>query len=149
MRLLAKVVILGYLSLGMVWGQGQVQHVRRAVDPSNLYERIVAIVPMVGAGTAANPKRPLLVDMPGVRSFGSDISADGKWALVEIVARDRARLLPAFTNPELTAARMQVGAALQLKIAHKTDEAAAEQVFAEWKRFKPAFDRRRFVVRAQ
>jgi hypothetical protein len=118
------------------------------VDPSNLYERIVAIVPMVGAGTAANPKRPLLVDMPGVRAFGSDISADGKWALVEIVARDRARLLPAFTNPELAAARMQAGAALQLKIAHKTD-AAADQVIAEWKRFKPAFDRQRFVVRAQ
>ena len=140
----------GVFSLaGLLAAQDRVNRVTRAVDPQNLYERVVAIVPVVGAGTASNPKRPLLVDLPGIRAFGADFSADGKWALVEIVARDRANLQPAFTSPELAAARLQAAAVLQLKIANRADAAEADQVYAEWKRFKPAFERARFMVSAR
>jgi hypothetical protein len=41
------------------------------VDSRNLYERIIAVVPLTGAGTYADPRRPLFAPSP------SDQSADG------------------------------------------------------------------------
>ena len=69
------------------------------VDPRHLYERVMLIVPMVGAGTAADPPRPLYAPLPsqgtpltgaGIMAFCYVTSDDGKLALVELVARDRA-----------------------------------------------------------
>ena len=60
-------------------------------------ERIMAIVPMVGTGTAKDPIRPMFAPTPDegisgkskVLSFTYELSDDGKIALVEFVAKDR------------------------------------------------------------
>jgi hypothetical protein len=71
------------------------------VDPRNMYERVLAIVPIVGKGTMNDPKRPMYVPPPsavhstsgtGILGFSFVESDDGKFALVEFVARDRAAL---------------------------------------------------------
>lgn len=69
------------------------------VPQANRHERIIAIVPMVGAGTKEDPKRPAYVPNTivqrdaapgtGIIGFAAQISDDGKYALVEFVARDR------------------------------------------------------------
>jgi hypothetical protein len=65
------------------------------VDPLNKYERILAIVPMTGQGTAADPRRPSYVPVltPGASpanmpflGFAVVMSDDGNTALVEFVA---------------------------------------------------------------
>ncbi len=67
------------------------------VDPRNAYERLICIVPIIGAGTPLDPRRPLYAPSPGqlrtpddVLSFASVVSDDGRFAIVELVARDRA-----------------------------------------------------------
>jgi len=69
------------------------------VDPANLHERIIAVVPMIGAGTYAGPKRPLFTPAPGdkkdgIVGFSYLLSDDGKSAIVEIAARDTKALAP-------------------------------------------------------
>ena len=68
------------------------------VEPRNLYERVLCVVPMVGAGTHADPRRPLHAPLPGDRALASGagilgfsyiLSDDGQFALLELVARDR------------------------------------------------------------
>ena len=57
----------------------------RKVDPQLTHERIIAIVPMVGAGTAKNPKHPLFSDLEGLTGFTAELSDDGRFVLVEFV----------------------------------------------------------------
>ena len=71
----------------------------RYVSPLNTYFRVYAIVPVVGSGTAADPVRPMYVPVPsqigrasGIIGFNSQLSEDGKTALIEIVARNRSVL---------------------------------------------------------
>ena len=64
----------------------------RKVDPLLTHERIVAIVPMIGAGTPKDPKRPLFSDLPGITGFTAELSDDGRLALVEFVAKERSVL---------------------------------------------------------
>jgi len=71
----------------------------RYVSPLNTYFRLYAIVPVVGSGTAADPMRPMYAPVPGeigrasgIIGFNSQLSDDGKTALIEIVARDRSVL---------------------------------------------------------
>lgn len=73
---------------------------QRRVDPRNRYERLLCVVPMVGAGTMADPRRPQYAPLPpargaapsrtGIIAFTFQPSDDGQNALVEFVARDRA-----------------------------------------------------------
>jgi hypothetical protein len=71
------------------------------VDPRNLHERIIAIVPMIGKGTLDDPRRPMFTPLPGqmdsvgrtgIIGFSHVPSDDGQFALVEFVARDRTSL---------------------------------------------------------
>lgn len=74
------------------------------VPQANRHERIIAIVPMIGAGTKDDPKRPAYVPTPaemdrtapgeGIIGFTAQISDDGRFAIVEFVARDRAVFKP-------------------------------------------------------
>ena len=68
------------------------------VDSSQMYERVHAIVPIVGQGTWEDPKRPMFTPPPstmtpedrsGVIAFHHEVSDDGQLALVEIVAADQ------------------------------------------------------------
>ena len=75
---------------------------QQRLDAGRMYERIYAIVPMVGTGTEADPKRPMFLPTPqqirsqiqseaqagirtGIIAFASVVSDDGNSALVEIV----------------------------------------------------------------
>ena len=67
------------------------------VDTRQLYERLYCVVPMIGTGTWADPKRPLYAPSPaqmnaasrtGIIGFTHVLSDDGQFALVEFVARD-------------------------------------------------------------
>lgn len=77
---------------------------QNAVDRSNLYERIWAIVPLIGTGTADDPIRPAYIPAPppsdsqrtdtppstdGIIGFTMQLTDDGKSAIVQFVARDR------------------------------------------------------------
>jgi hypothetical protein len=71
------------------------------VDSRNLHERIIAVVPVTGAGTYADPKRPLFAPTAEELRKGSAIveynwspSDDGRYAIVEFVAHDRKALAP-------------------------------------------------------
>jgi hypothetical protein len=69
------------------------------VHSRNLYERLLCVVPMVGAGTPDDPRRPMYAPLPargaepsqdGIIAFSFQESDDGRYAIVEFVARDRA-----------------------------------------------------------
>jgi hypothetical protein len=83
------------------------------VDPRNTYERVLCVVPMVGSGTPGDPIRPAYAPLPpppgespspnGIIAFTYQMSDDGKHALVEFVAVDRAAFkdLLADTRPDV------------------------------------------------
>ena len=87
------------------------------VAPENMYQRVFCIVPMVGDGTPANPRRPMFVPVPpslsqlqaqaavaaptgeptapvrsGILAFQYQVSDDGNFAFVEFVGADQQAL---------------------------------------------------------
>ena len=70
------------------------------VDRRNLHERVWAVVPMIGTGTADDPLRPAYIPAPpppgtppstdGIIGFTMLLTDDGKHAIVQFVAQDRA-----------------------------------------------------------
>ena len=70
---------------------------QRRVDPKNTYVRLICVVSQTGTGTAADPKRPLYAPapvtaanptLPAIIGYTHQLSDDGKYSLVEFVARD-------------------------------------------------------------
>jgi len=41
---------------------------QQRVDPRNMYERVIAIVPVIGKGTLEDPKRPMYAPAPSAMS---------------------------------------------------------------------------------
>lgn len=71
----------------------------QGVDLRHLHERMLAVVPLTGAGTYADPKRPLFAPSStreggesGILSYEWAPSDDGQYAIVEFVAKDRRAL---------------------------------------------------------
>jgi hypothetical protein len=79
------------------------------VDPRNIYNRVICIVPFVGKGTPADPKRPMYAPWPpsrdpnGILAFSFQPTDDGQLAVVEFVARNRAAFDPIFNDKTITA----------------------------------------------
>ena len=82
---------------------------QQPTNPRFTYNRVLCVVPLIGSGEPGDPKRPDYTSVPavtesssasshaagnGIIAFYHEVSDDGKWALAEIVARDRAALLP-------------------------------------------------------
>jgi hypothetical protein len=82
---------------------------QQKVDPHFTHHRVYCVVPLVGTGTSDDPVRPDHVPLPpapgtattgpakqasGIIASYSEVSDDGKWALAEVVALDRASLQP-------------------------------------------------------
>lgn len=71
---------------------------QQRVDPRDTYHRVIAVVDLVGSGTATDPKRPRYAPTPGstassgIIAFTQVATDDGKSAIVEFVARDRKAL---------------------------------------------------------
>ena len=108
---------------------------QRKVDPRYTYVRVIAVVPHVGSGTSSDPKRPAhvpaartsaLQPLPGIIGFTQQISDDGRWALVEYVARDMASVQHILNDKSIKTF---------VKGKDKRD-----QIEAELKRFKKDFD---------
>jgi hypothetical protein len=88
---MVKPVLAGFLMLASL-ASGQ-----RRVDPKNTYARIICVVPIVGNGTNNDPKRPQYAPWPPptaaqarsrstILAFSQQVSDDGKFALLELVA---------------------------------------------------------------
>ena len=116
------------------------------VDSQNLYQRVFLTVPMVGAGTYADPKRPLFAPKPseikpgdrsGIIAWHFEASDDGKTALVEYVFADRAGLTGALRTitAQPSVAAFERG---------KDSTASIESAF---RLLKKDFDLNRFMVR--
>jgi len=67
---------------------------QRSVPPEYSHHHVWAVVPLIGTGTDADPRRPMLVpapnqqpaaESPDLLSYQMQLSDDGKWALVEFV----------------------------------------------------------------
>jgi hypothetical protein len=65
-----------------------------------MYERILTVVPLQGSGSPEEPRRPMYAPAPatlksavatrsGIIGYTYVLSDDGKYALVEFIARDR------------------------------------------------------------
>jgi hypothetical protein len=67
----------------------------QGVDLRHLHERMLAVVPLTGAGTYADPRRPLFAPSStreggesGILSYEWAPSDDGQYAIVEFVAKE-------------------------------------------------------------
>ncbi len=119
-------------------------HAQPRVDARNLYERVLAIVPLTGSGTSSDPKRPKFAPTPadmqqamttrtGILGFAQVISDDGNFALVEFVARDRAAFQQILSDPTIK--------------AFLKGRDRREDVEAEFLKYKKGFDFSKFGVR--
>lgn len=123
----ARVLFVAACATAAAFAQQKV-HIR------NLYERIVCVLPMVGAGTADDPRRPMYAPVisrgapprDGIIAFTFQESDDGKYALAEFVARDRAAFQHIFDDKQLKVFE---------KGKHKKDE-----IEKELRKFKKNFD---------
>lgn len=117
---------------------------QQRVDPRNMHERLLCVVPITGTGTPADPRRPMHAPPPpakgavpsrdGIIAFTWQPSDDGRLALVEFVARDRAAFdaILKDSNPEV-------------KVFEK-GKAKRADIEKEFKRHKKDFDLDRFGV---
>ncbi|MGH9675451.1 MAG: hypothetical protein ACRD44_19945 [Bryobacteraceae bacterium] len=64
------------------------------VDPSSLYERVIAVVPYTGSGRYGDERRPLFAGNEGIIQVTCEESDDSRSAVCEFVARDRKALVP-------------------------------------------------------
>jgi hypothetical protein len=80
----------------------------RRLAPENAYARVYCIVPIVGSGTLADPRRPMFAPAPptatapldrtGIIAYQFQESDDGNYALTEFVAVARTGLAPVLTS---------------------------------------------------
>ena len=82
----------------------------RIVDAHNSYNRVIAVVPIIGQGTAADPKRPKYAPWPpatgqspaDIIGFSHVSSDNGQFAIVEFVARDRSAFEAILADKSIT-----------------------------------------------
>jgi hypothetical protein len=95
-------VVTGLLMLAFA---ASAQH---SVDPRNTYHRVICVVPVIGSGTAADPKRPEYAPAPGslspdgIIAFTQVPTDNGKFAIVEFVARKRSALQAILDDTTIT-----------------------------------------------
>ncbi len=125
-----------------------------------MYERMLCIVPMVGEGTAEDPRRPQFAptekqleitrtivlesgdEIPGkgIIAFGYQESDDGKFAIVEFVARSRS----AFR--EITESKDQRIQIISRKRKSKQERSVLQ---TELRKYKKDFDLSKLTVAVQ
>lgn len=136
--------VLSYLSLltWPIYGQHR-------VSSRQMYERLLAVVPIVGQGTLEDPKRPMFAPSPkainpaaktGIIAYTYVLSDDGKYALCEFVARDRATLNGLLNGPGASSAFVSSF----IKGQHTQDE-----IVANFKKYKKDFNIDKFGAHVQ
>jgi hypothetical protein len=113
------------------------------VDDRDLGERLVLIVPVVGAGTRLDPRRPLFVPTPderlregaaGIVSFTVALSDDKTVALVELVAQDRKAFDAILKETRSDVKRFDL----------QKGKAKADDIETEFRKHKKDFDFKKF-----
>lgn len=135
-----RIRIIPFAILGYLVATNTSLFAQERVDPRNMYERVRAVVPLVGKGTPDDPKRPMYTpesspdptSRAGIIGFIWQTSDDGKFALIEFVAADRAAFNDILTDTTIKAF---------LKGKDKR-----EDVEAEFKKHKKDFDFEHFGV---
>jgi hypothetical protein len=103
---------------------------QRYVDPTNTYHRVYAVVPVLTPQTvtALQYSLPKYAPTPdeigkksGIYGFSSMLSDDGKFALIELVAHERATLLPVLNDPSIQA--FEKGGPRQTNLIHEIEAA--------------------------
>jgi hypothetical protein len=117
---------------------------QQRVDLRNLYERVLCVVPMVGSGTADDPRRPAYAPLPpvpgaklsrdGIIAYTFQLSDDGTLALVEFVAVERKAFRDLLADTDS-----------RIKVFNKGTDKRAD-IEAEFKKHKKDFDLDRFGV---
>ena len=96
---------------------------QHAVGPTQGFHRLICLVHLTGSGTVADPRRPEYVPSPGtalsrsgILAWSSQITDDGKMAIVHLVAADRTPLqgVLADARPEIRV--FEVGKATRAEI---------------------------------
>jgi hypothetical protein len=108
---------------------------QQRVDPANLHPRILAVVPIVGSGTWADPKRPSFLpagphdsrDRAGIIAFQQILSDNGNFALVELVAVDRSAFAEILNSTDSRVKAFEVG------------KHTRQEIEAVFKQFKATF----------
>ena len=138
---LDSIAALAAVSLSIAAPSALAQH---SVAAQNLYERLVCVVPIVGRGTPADPKRPLyaplhsqlnLASRTAIMAYTHVTSDDGKFALVQFAARDRAAFKEILADKSVKT------------FLNGRDK--REDVEAELKKFKKDFDFKHLELRVQ
>jgi hypothetical protein len=119
----------------------------RKVDPGNMYHRVYARVPLIGAGTPADPKRPMFIPAPGqptatavhtgILAYQMQISDDGKWALCEFVGA---------TPQDLQIITLSNNANV---VFFERGKATLAEVLADFQQYKKNYTFPTFTTRAQ
>ena len=129
---LATLAILCALPAGLMAQQ-------RKVDLQHMYERVICVVPMIGAGTYDDPRRPMFAparpdpnDRSGIIGFSYQLSDDGKLALVEFVARDRAAFSEILSGRHADVRAFEKG------------RASKAEILAEFRKHRKDFDPDKF-----
>lgn len=139
------VILLLAVLAGSGWGQ-QVRNSRMVSGAGVDGERLLAVVPMVGAGTPADPRRPLFAPAgpvvvsgdaraasAGITGFSYVVSDDGRMALVEFVARDAGAFQAIVRSGRADVKTFERG------------KATLVQAQEEFRKHKPGFEIGRFV----
>jgi hypothetical protein len=81
--------LLSVCALGCLWQN--LNAAEHSVPPDQRYDRIVCIAPLIGAGSFADPKRPLFApvrpESDGILAFSFQPTDNANSAIVEFVAR--------------------------------------------------------------
>ena len=115
------------------------------VSTQLMYHRVWAVVPMIGSGSAADPRRPMFVPAPGQAASGHSgvigyqmlLSDDKKSALVEFVGASPKEL------------RHIAGSTAPGVKAFERGKASQALIQAEFRRFRADFSVNMFNVRPQ
>lgn len=112
----------------------------------NAPERVIAIVPIIGSGTVADPHRPLFFPTPNefaqppdpdhrpaIVSYRFELGDDGKTAIAEYTGFDRASLRKALKSDDPN-----------FRILDH-DKLSAAEMNAELKKVKKSFDLQKFL----
>ena len=111
------------------------------VDAFNMHERIIAVVPIIGAGTYEDPHRPLFAPQPattvnGLISWSWGPSDDGKFAIVEFVAKEKSAL-------------KTIAADARVVKSFEKGKAKLEEVERELRKYRRDYTLRKAVRRAE
>ncbi len=134
MRLISQVACISIL---LAMGAGNV--IAQVPQPTiHVHERLLCVVPLVGAGSWADPKRPLFAprnpSSSGILGYSFVTSDDGKYAIAEFIGKTPAAFAALKGDPGVL-------------VAFEKKKSKKEDVEKELKKYKKDFDYTKLAAR--